>query len=291
MDTFSKENFDRVKKPIIFVSTAPRQGSLYFPYILTTIEKRLRLSARHEALGRNLNKNIIFRWASVDKDPELINRADELWRLDCNRELREFAINREFRYMNSDSKFIIMTYYFVHKYISQEDIRVIEVSRPPWRTVLSNVVRGLYTKAPKHRGPFLNRDTPPYPFGTSNVTVPMRSLEESTPIELCAWMVFEIIERQKIYRKLFPNVKIFKWDLVRDSPSVDRWMELFEFMELDTSKVTDGFKSSVERNPRPHLSYGLYKKHIHRYSDDEAKQAVNNHKVIYNTRIRPQGIL
>jgi hypothetical protein len=210
-----------------------------------------------------------------------IQLAERIWN---DRSIPQLNAYSDKPYIESDARFLTVAYYFALRDIDHSRLRIINLYRDKARIALANAKAGGYRK--DHRKHIVNVHTLVYPLGWTNVTKLPKPFEEMSSMELAVWGVFETIERQRRFKEVYPDVKTFDWDMDVDSPSTSRWMDLLGFLGL---KMTQKLLDAIGVNRL--INSTFEKKGRFPHTLEEAQEAVDNHKVIFNPNPRPKGFL
>jgi hypothetical protein len=259
-----------------FTASTGRSGTMYMAKMLALAKE---CYTSHEFLVKEIRQPINELFS--DAKDRGIQLAERIWN---DKSIPQLNAYSDKPYIESDARFLTVAYYFALRDIDHSRLRIINLYRDKARIALGNAKAGGYKK--NVRGFKVNVHTLVYPLGWTNVTLLPKPFEEMTSIELAVWGVFETIERQRRFKTMFPDVKTFDWDMDRDSSSMGRWLELLHFLGL---KITQKLVKAIDKNPI--INSTFHRVGPNKHTLEEAQEAVDNHKVIFNPRQRPKGFL
>jgi len=221
---------------------------------------------------------------------EAMNKAENVWNRRSLPILEEHTKDGPF--IDAESRFIVIYYYLVKKYIHPDSMRIIIMRRPLESIAWHNCRHGAMKIVPGRNGNRIHTGNLVHPWGNNNVTITPYEIGKATQQELNVWYTFEMEERKKKVRDYFPDVDIMEWDMEKDSPSFERWYELLDFLSVPHRKLTmkPRLENLISVNKLVHPGPIRCHKHcpdIEPCTEEFFRKKVQEHKVIMNPNKRP----
>lgn len=259
---------------VVYTSSTPRCGTSYISHMFG---RHPHCVTSHEPLQRI---KIFIDGRKGSKHEVNLKNLEEKWRnLGLKRTIKNTY--RKKVYVESDFLFLEATYYFAMKYIDHECIRVIELTRDPIDAIKSICEHKIF-RYKNNMDIYLARVLSPYnPF---NLTIPP---DNPSTLELGAWYIYEMEERKKRFKEVFPDVRVFNFNMDTDTISLKKWDQLANFVGI---KLNDKMIKEIKKNPKIHSSEQF--KCTYYYDKKEIECIFNNYKVRYKgNRPIKKGIL
>ena len=257
---------------ICFTAGTGRSGTTYLYRMLHYTEQ---CYSSHEYIVGDLTKSMAK--ALANNDPDSIEVVDTYWKEKSIPRLNAYS---DKPYFDSDGRFIISAYRFAFRDIPHDRLKIIILTRSKVKTIKSLYAHGggRFSEEKGLTGAI------PYPHGVLNVTKPHKPMAEMTRIDICTWAVFEVAERQKRIKEVYPDIDTFHWDMDTDPPSFERWMSLLSFLGLN---MTDNLVKLIKKNPVINPTHG----NVVPCSIEEVEDSIANYRKIMNDQPRPAGVL
>jgi hypothetical protein len=249
----------------------------------------------HEYVARFIWKEII--WGFAEPTDELkalapfyaqwnlkgaMAHAEKLWTERSMVLLKEWT--EDGMVIDADSRFLVIYYYLVKKFIHPDSIRIIHVRRNLAKIAHEHCRHGGYRPGTNRGSPIVFMKNATLPWGKNNVTVMEKNILNATPMECTAHYVSELETRKWLLRPYFPGVKVHEWDMDYDPPRRDSWASLLDFLGV---KWTDKLKALVDKNPNIHPAPDKYP-HI---TLEMAQRTLRAHNIVKNPNKRPEFML
>jgi len=259
----------------------------------------------HEWLVRPMSSPIIIGWSEPNSivcnrfpiykqfnfDTAYI-KANEFWNSWSLPKLNEYLNKGMF--VDSESRFAVISYYFIKRDIHPDNIRIIVSKRPLSSIAYQNCRVGGYSLI---RPDMYYLGNLLLPWCRNNLTVPPKPIDEITQQELCMWYTIEMEERKKKLVEYFPNVAVMEWDMEVDSKSYESWDKLLYFLSCDKQKLVRSAWMDRIIDTGTILHQGPIKcnkfcPHKKVYcTEDTFKDILKHYKIVYNTENRREGLL
>lgn len=298
----------KYKHPVVFLAAQGKCGKGYMGTMLgySFLEKMEDGSEKemgkavHEWLVKGMNGGMLWEWASPIEEFRIkypqyqkfsvenaIENSKRVWETRSLPILEEYTKNGPF--IDAESRFIVIYYYLVKKYIHPDSMRIIIMKRPlgsiAWHNCRHGGMKDL-GGGKIHIGNLVP------PWGNNNVTITPYEIEKATQQELNVWYTFEMEERKKKVRNYFPDVNIMEWDMEKDSPSLERWNELLGFLSVPHRKLTmeSRLENLILENKIMHPGPIKCDKHcpdMEPCTEEFFRKKIQEYKVIMNPNSRP----
>ncbi len=196
--------------------------------------------------------------------------------------------------LDAESKFLVMTYLFIKKYVHPDSLRIIEINRPLHSIAYQNCRVGAYHLLHPQ---FYYLGNLLAPWCRNNITIPPKPIEEITQQELCVWYTFEMEERKKLIRAYFPDSPVFVWDMEKDTKDFNRLLSLLQFASTNRQTLeTKGLHHTIYNDssivhPGPDKCHLVCTNRTEYCTEEYFKDLVTSYKIIYNEEPRREGLL
>jgi hypothetical protein len=283
----------KFKNPVVFVAAHAKSGKRYLALMLKHAEGVSK--GTHEYVARYIWKDLIWGFAEPTEELKEISPyykqftlekalagAEKLWTERSMVLLKEWT--EDGMVIDADSRFLVIYYYLVKKFIHPDSIRIIHVHRNLANVAHEHCRHGGYRPGNNKGSPVVFMKNATLPWGKNNVTLMEKNILEATPMECTAHYVSELEVRKWLLRPYFPGVKVHEWDMDKDPPSRDSWASLLDFLEL---KGTGKLWNLVDKNPDIHPAPEKYP-HI---TLEMAQKALQAHNIVKNPNKRPEFML
>jgi len=307
----------KYKYPLIFMGAQGKCGKVYMAAMLKSAitysefsEKHNKVinkeygKCSHEWFVRQMGTHDIIGWHEptkylIDKYPayrrykfeNALTKCQNMWNTYTIPKINEYITKGMM--VDAESKFLVLSYYFIKRYIHPDSMKII-IMRRPLHSIAYHNCRVAGYKLMKTGTYYLGNLIPPW--CKNNLTVPHIPIEEITQQELNVWYAVEMEERKKAIRNYFPDVDIMEWDMETDTKSQDSLDRLLEFVSSKHQKLkpTPWMRKTINKQVVIHLGPTKCKTACpdkEHCTEDTFKELVNNHKIIYNPEARREGLL
>ena len=198
--------------------------------------------------------------------------------------LSMFDIKDNIVFVDSDFRFILAQYYYIMKYIPHENIKIIDISRDKAK-IARQICRNHYY-AGIRMGHLIK---PCLKYNLVKAKQEARDLSnDEFHLYRGVWYTFEVEARKKAFKKKYPYIPIFSFDMDKDTTSVEVWKFLIEdFLGLSISDaLVRHIKQNKKINSWEHIGGKKYE-----YTIEEARAVVDRFDLEYNKLDKPDGYL